>query len=66
MRSGRHCLFTKEGNAQKLYQQHLDIYHAISSRNLEEAKNAMVKHLSFVVMELELLENSIETLAISQ
>ncbi len=60
MRSGRYRLFAKEGNGQKLYQQHLDIFDAVSSRDPEAAKNAMLKHLNFVVRELEKLEKNIE------
>lgn len=66
MRSGRYRLFTKEGNADKLYQQHLDIYQAVISRDPEAAKNAMLQHLIFVARELEKLENNMETLEINQ
>lgn len=52
MRTSRQYLYSKEGNAEKLYQQHYNIYLAIRKGNPSLAKEAMFNHLDFVEKEL--------------
>ncbi|MDF2530746.1 MAG: GntR domain protein [Clostridia bacterium] len=52
MRSSRQYMFYKNGNAEKLYLQHLNIFNAIKEGNHELAKKEMFDHLDFVEKEL--------------
>ncbi|GAB6086865.1 FadR/GntR family transcriptional regulator [Alkaliphilus crotonatoxidans] len=52
MRTSRQYLYTSEGNAEKLYQQHLNIYHAIKQGDSDLAKQEMFNHLDFVLTEM--------------
>lgn len=52
MRTSRQYLYTSQGNAEKLYLQHLNIYNAIKDKNPELAKQAMFDHLNFVQIEM--------------
>ncbi|ABR49869.1 GntR domain protein [Alkaliphilus metalliredigens QYMF] len=53
MRTSRQYLYTKEGNAEKLFEQHDKIYKAIKKGNPNTAKKEMFEHLDFVEKELK-------------
>ncbi|MFZ5966070.1 MAG: FadR/GntR family transcriptional regulator [Bacillota bacterium] len=57
MRTSRQYLFNKKGNPEKLYLQHLNIFHAIEEGNPERAKKEMFDHLDFVEKELTRYHN---------
>ncbi len=52
MRTSRKYLYTSEGNAEKLYLQHLNIFNAIRQRDPVLAKEEMYNHLDFVQTEM--------------
>ena len=57
MRTSRQYLYNKKGNAEKLYQQHCNIYRAIKEGNPKQAKQEMFDHLDFVEKELTSFQN---------
>ena len=52
MRSSRMYMYTQQGNAEKLYQQHIEIFEAIQSGDPQDARGAMICHLEFVQEEM--------------
>lgn len=52
MRSSRMYMYTQQGNAEKLFQQHEAIFRAIQSGNPQEARREMLAHLEFVQEEM--------------
>lgn len=57
MRTSRQHLYHKKGNAEKLYQQHCNIFEAIKEGNPKRAKQEMFDHLDFVERELTSFQN---------
>lgn len=52
MRNSRQHLYYKKGNAEKLYNQHFNIYLAIKEGDPQRAKEEMYNHIDFVEREL--------------
>lgn len=53
IRINREQLFKKRGNPQILFKQHLDVYEAIKSRDVEKARQKMYEHLKFAEEEMK-------------